>query len=502
MGRINRNPHPVLKNKNSLYAAFKAKDARFDGRIFVGISSTGIYCRPVCRAKQPKIGNCTFFPTAAAAEQAGYRPCLLCRPEAAPGASKTDASTQLAYRAARLLEETCSHQQSLDELAGRLDCTSRHLRRVFVQEYHVTPVQYVQTCRLLLAKTLLMNTQLSVLDAAMTAGFGSLRRFNALFKTRYRLTPTALRKQSLKKDHRSAELTVTLGYRPPYRWEDILRFFAARAVPGIELVQQGRYLRTVHLNTPEGKTISGWICVGHQPAKHALSLTMSENLLPVLSQVLARVKHLFDLYGDPHAIHETFSAANARHPGFFKIGTRLPACFDSFEMAVRAILGQQISVKAANTLAARIVQAFGRPVHTGIEGLTHIFPTGDDFLALDGPLENHLGPLGVTAARAGTIRALAQALRDGKIRLDANAHPEKEIQNLLAVRGIGNWTAQYIAMRAMAWPDAFLEADAGVKKALGAYNAADIADMAESWRPWRSYATLGLWNTLINGDTP
>lgn len=486
----------MLKNVSGLYAAFKAKDARFDGRFFVGISSTGIYCRPVCRAKQSKFENCTFYSTAAEAEQAGFRPCLLCRPELAPGSSVTDATANLVYRAARMLEENCGNVQSLDEFAGRLGCTDRHLRRVFTAEYNVSPVQYLQTCRLLLAKNLLTDTDLSVLDVAMAAGFGSLRRFNDLFKKQYKLSPTALRKPTSKEKKHNSDVTLALGYRPPYRWEEILNFLAGRAIAGVDAVKNGEYMRTVHLVNAEGKHVYGWIRVGHKSSNNALIVTVNETLLPVLPLVLARVRHLFDLYCDPDAVYQMLSSMNNIRPGLCVLGIRLPGCFNAFEMAVRAVLGQQITVKAASTLAARIVNTYGTPIQTGIEGLTHVFPSPEDILALDGPIENHLGPLGVIAARSRIIYDLARAIVQREIDFGLSAQPEEEIKKLMTIRGVGSWTAQYIAMRTMEWPDAFLETDVGVKKALGTYISKELLEMAEAWRPWRSYATINLWNAL------
>ena len=487
----------MTDNRNALYAAFKAKDARFDGRFFVGISSTGIYCRPVCRARQPKPENCTFYPTAAEAEQAGYRPCLLCRPELAPGGSITDATANLVYRAARTLEENCGTGQNLEEIADRLGCTDRHLRRVFTAEYHVSPVQYLQTCRLLLVKNLLTDTDLTVLEVAMAAGFGSLRRFNDLFKKQYQLSPTALRKSASGRKKHDSNVTLALGYRPPYRWQEMLDFLAARAITGVEVVENGEYARTAHFTTTEGKHVYGWVRVKHRALKHALAVTASETLLPVLPQVLARVRHLFDLYCAPDEVYETLRVMNDIRPGLCVLGTRVPGCFDAFEMAARAVLGQQITVKAASTLAARIVGAYGTPVQTGIEGLTHVFPSPEDILALEGTIESHLGPLGVIASRSKTIRELAQAFVQEKIGFDLCSQPEEEIKKLMAIHGIGNWTAQYIAMRTMEWPDAFLETDVGVKKALQPHTPKELLKMSEAWRPWRSYATVNLWNALL-----
>lgn len=467
----------MLENKSGLYAAFMAKDTRFDGRFFVGISSTGIYCRPVCRAKQPKAENCTFYHTAAEAEQAGYRPCLLCRPELAPGSSITDAAADLVYRAARMLEENCGSGQSLGELSRRLGCTDRHLRRVFTAEYNVSPVQYLQTCRLLLAKNLLTDTDLSVLEVAMAAGFGSLRRFNDLFKKHYHLSPTALRKRTLEEKKPGGDVTLALGYRPPYPWDQILQFLDGHAIPGIDMVKDRAYIRTVHLVTVGKKHVYGWVRVSHKLQKNALSVTVSETLLSVLPQVLARIRYLFDLYCDPDAVYETLQVMNDVRPGLCILGTRLPGCFNTFEMAVRTVLGQQITVRAANTLAARIASSYGTSIQTGISGLTHVFPSPEDILALEGAIENHFGPLGVITARSRTIYELAKGIVEGKIQLTLPAQPEKEIKKLTEIPGIGSWTAQYIAMRAMGWPDAFLE-------------------MAKEWSPWRSYAAINLWNRL------
>lgn len=486
----------MLSNDAGLYDAFKALDARFDGRVFVGVSSTGIYCRPVCRARKPIAENCTFFATAAEAEQAGYRPCLLCRPELAPGTSITDASSALAQRAARVLEEHCGNGETLEDLAGRLGCTGRHLRRVFMEEFHVTPVQYLQTCRLLLAKNLLTDTNLPVIDVAMASGFGGLRRFNGAFKDHYHLTPTDLRKRVSKEKKHSGNITVYLGYRPPYRWNEIRRFLDGRAIPGVDLVRDDMYWRTVHILDSHKKHVFGWLKVSHSAIKNALGVTISETLLSVLPQVLGRVKNMFDLYCDPEIIYQALSSMNDIRPGLCVPGTRLPGCFDPFEMSVRAILGQQITVKAASTLAGSIVNKFGMPVETGIDGLTHTFPSPDSILALEGPIEEHLGQLGVIASRSRTILALANAFAHMEVDFGICSDPEAEIRKLMSIKGIGSWTAQYIAMRTMSWPDAFLETDVGIKKALAGYTAKELLQTAEQWRPWRSYATINLWNSL------
>ena len=302
-----------------------------------------------------------------------------------------------------------------------------------------------------------------MLDVALAAGFGSLRRFTDVFKRHYHLSPTALRKRMSEEKGTDGDITLALGYRPPYPWENMLKFLAGRAIAGVDMIKNNTYMRTAHFITTGGKHSYGWVRVGHKARKNVLTVTVSESLLPVLPQVLARVRRLFDLHCDPDAVYEILQSMNTIRPGLCVLGTRIPGCFDAFEMAVRAVLGQQITVKAASTLAAR--------------------------------LELHLGSLGVTAARAKTIHELARSLAEGEISFDLCAQPEETIKKLMTIRGIGSWTAQYIAMRALAWPDAFLETDAGVKKALPPCTSKERMKLAEAWRPWRSYATVNLWNS-------
>lgn len=479
---------------SSYYAAFAAKDARFDGRFFVGVQSTGIYCRPVCRARLPKASNCTFFSTAASAELAGFRPCLLCRPELAPGISVTDGNATLARRAAQLIEAHCSDGLGLELLADRLGYTSRHVRRAFTEELGVTPIQYLQTCRLLLAKQLLTDTELPVVDVAMASGFGSLRRFNGAFKQHYRLSPTMLRRESHPEP--KPGITVALGYRPPYEWDAVLSFLAARVITGVELVKDDSYARTARFFTADGRIMSGWLKVTHQAYRQRLLVTLSPSLLPVISQVLSRVRILFDLDCEPRIIADSLESMNEVRPGSLVPGMRVPGCFDPFEMVTRAVLGQQISVKSAGTLAARIADRFGTPIETGIEGLTGAFPTAAEVLQLADNIEEHFGVLGVVSARSRTIAALAAAMEHGELELENSPAPSREVEKLLDIKGIGRWTANYIAMRVMAWPDIFLETDAGIKKALAPLTPKQSLELAESWRPWRSYATFALWNSL------
>lgn len=485
-----------MNDSTGLYEAFISKDPRFDGRFFVGISSTGIYCRPICKARQPKEENCSFYATAAEAEQAGYRPCLLCRPELAPGSSVMDSKSSVAKRAARYIEENCGDIENISEVAEHFHVTDRHLRRIFTEEYNVSPIKYLQTCRLLLAKNLLTETNLPVIDIAMASGFGSLRRFNDLFKSHYSLSPSSLRKNLPDDRDSTSQISISIGYRPPYLWREMLNFLAGRAIPGVEVVSDDEYMRTVALKNFHGEYVYGWIRVSNNIKKNTLVVKLSESLLPVLTQVITRVKSQFDTNCDPYIIFEKLKSMNEIKDGLAVLGTRLPGSFNPFEMSVRAVLGQQITVKAASTIAGRFVREFGTPIETGIHGLDYIFPLSEDILKLEGPIENHLGPLGIIKTRSRTIYELARHTVDETIDFSSSAIVEEEIEKLLEVPGIGNWTAKYIAMRTMEWTDAILETDVGIKKALAPMTPNEITKLSEEWRPWRSYANINLWNSL------
>jgi len=490
--------HNHLLDGSACYAAMLAHDSRFDGRFFCGVSSTGIYCRPICRVKPPKEENCSFFISAAAAEAAGYRPCLRCRPELAPGLAPMDSVTRLARIAALIMEEDLLTDRNIPELAVMLGITDRHLRRVFSAEYGVSPVQYLQTRRLLLAKNLLTDTQLSVTDVAMTAGFGSIRRFNDLFKKRYRLTPGRFRNKDKGPAKDIDGITLFLEYRPPYAWNELLSFLEARAIPGVESIAQGTYRRTAAVK--KGETVHyGWISVSNMPRRNALSVTVAPTLLPVLPQVLARTRHLFDVDCNPSNVYEKLVTMNRLAPDMCVPGIRLPGCFDPFEISVRAVLGQQITVKAARTLATRLAQVLGREMETPFAELALTFPLPDEIRALKAPIEDHLGPLGITGARARSIHALAEALRTGSITLSPHADPGREMEKLLKLPGFGPWTVHYIAMRALAWPDVFPHTDHGLKKALAGMSPEEMQTLAKTWSPWRSYATITLWNFLKKG---
>ena len=487
----------MVLDDQACYAALKAHDTRFDGRFFIGVSSTGIYCRPICRVKIPKAENCSFYVSAAAAESAGFRPCLKCRPELAPGNSLMDSVEQIARKAALAIEGGKLTDSSLSGLADTLGITDRHLRRAFAAEYGVSPVQYLQTCRLLLAKSLLTDTDLPVTEVAMSSGFGSIRRFNDLFKARYKTAPQNLRKLNTRHQPKTqGGITLFLGYRPPYEWETLLSFLADRAISGIENVAEDSYKRTVTVQSGN-KTHRCWISVINVPQRNSLAVTLSPTLLPVLSKVLSKLRLFFDVNCNPQEIFEKLAAMNSLVEGMCVPGIRLPGSFDPFEIAIRALLGQQISVKAARTLAMRFTAMFGESIDTPYRELTRTFPAPETICGLAPPVEDKLGPLGITGARARSIFNLAQALTQGHVRLSPHlANPAEEMEKLLQLPGFGPWTVQYLAMRALAWPDAFPHTDHGVKKALRGLDDAKILSLSESWRPWRSYATFALWNSL------
>jgi AraC family transcriptional regulator of adaptative response / DNA-3-methyladenine glycosylase II len=476
----------------SAYRAMLSHDARFDGVFFVGVTSTGIYCRPICRVKTPQRKNCRFFPTAEMAEKARFRPCLRCRPELAPGLAPVDHAHRVAQLIVHRIDEGLVGDESgLEAIAARFGIGSRQLRRIAQQELGVSPIELKQTRRLLLAKQLLTETRLPVTEIAFASGFSSLRRFNAAFSSQYRMPPTRLRKRVA--EH-GPELpaadtsTLQLSYRPPYDWEGILAFLGARMMQGVEFVTGDSYARTVRLGRH-----TGWVRVTHYPEKHALQVSFTHSLTPVLPSLLGRLRHLFDLSARPDLIgahlrkDPRLNKGVARNPGL-----RVPGAFDGFELAVRAILGQQITVKAATTLAGRWAGAFGEEIKTPFPGLSRLSPLADAVARVQ---PGDLAQLGLVRARAASILGLARAFRAGSLQLETGADPEAAIRQLVALPGIGQWTAHYIAMRALRWPDAFPKEDIAVRNCLGGVSAKQAEAMSQAWRPWRSYAVVHLWKS-------
>ena len=448
--------------------ARRSRDARFDGRFFIGVTSTKIYCRPICPARSPKDENIRYFPTAAAAEAAGLRPCLRCRPEASPGTPAWFGTSSLVSRGLRLISEGALDGAGVDRLADRLGVTARHLRRLFLQHLGATPLQVALTRRAHFAKKLLDETALPFNQVATAAGFGSLRRFNGHIRRTYSRTPTALRRLAPLKGCPTLlarqvgrcdteSYRFRLAYRPPYDWDAMLAFLAARATPGVESAGARSYRRTI---TVDGK--HGSIAVVPSASGPALELEVRFPDPRSLLFIVERVRRMFDLGADPAAIADHLGADPLlreplrRHPGI-----RTPGAWDGFELSVRAILGQQISVRGATTIAGRVAAMFGAPVDDGT-GLTTLFPTAAQLS--DAPLEN----AGVVSARAHAIRTLAQRVSDGTIAF-SDAHGASE---LTTIAGIGDWTAQYIAMRALGEPDAFPSGDLILCRQAGCADAA------------------------------
>lgn len=473
------------------YQALVSRDARFDGRFFVGVSSTGIYCRPICRVRRPKQENCTFYESAAAAEGSGFRPCLRCRPELAPGQSPMEASAQLAQRMALALQSDDDDDAGVARLGARFGVSERHARRVFGAEFGVSPVEFLQTHRLLTAKRLLTDTTMPIAEVAGASGFASLRRFNALFHDRYRLKPSDLRKGHKAKNS-EAGFRFCLPFRPPYDARQMLEFLGLRAISGMEACDGETYRRTVAL-TQKGQRFVGWFSARFGTSA-ALEIVVSPSLGPVLPAVLARIAHLFDLDGQPTDVSACLGPLAEAHPGL-----RVPGVMDGFEIAVRAVLGQQVTVKAARTLAMRVLETFGEPITTPFEDLRWTFPSAERLAAV---LPEELGALGILRTRSATIKALARAVATKELRLEPGVDVDSTLQALLRLPGIGEWTANYIALRALAWPDAFLATDHGVHAALPGLSTAQIHARAEAWRPWRGYAVMQLWASLDTTEAP
>ncbi|HEY2256418.1 MAG TPA: AlkA N-terminal domain-containing protein [Variovorax sp.] len=490
---------------DACYLAMKTHDARFDGTFFTAVTSTGIYCRPVCRVKAPRRENCCFFHHAAQAEAAGFRPCLRCRPELAPRAaswSTEDASRILALQAARLIDEPDAWAEDgpgAARIAARMGVSDRHLRRIFESQFGVSPLQYLQTRRLLAAKQLIADTSLPMTQVALASGFASVRRFNAAFVTHYGLNPSALRRAGASAGGMAGagSVEVRLGFRPPYDSEAMLAFFERRALGGVESLDQAagarQYARTLRV-THAGRSLDGWLSLRFDPGREQLLLCVGESLAPSLPIVISRVRAMLDLDAEPMAINRALHASFPHGDGL-----RVPGTVDGFELAVRAVLGQQITVAAARTLGTRLVQAFGAAIVTPVDGLDRLFPTP---AAIAGAGGDALGRLGIVRQRQAALLALANEVMAGRLVLHAGADVPATLAALQALPGIGEWTSQYIAMRALRWPDAFPAGDVALQKALGVGSARAAAEASLAWRPWRGYAVLRAWHGPMPAAQP
>lgn len=470
------------------YRAVLARDARHDGRFFTCVKTTGIYCRPICPARPPKLENCRFAPTAAAAQAAGFRPCLRCRPESSPDLDAWRGTSATVSRGLKLIEGGALDGGDVASLADRLEIGDRQLRRLFRQHVGATPIAVAQTRRVLLAKQLIHQTDLSMIDVAMASGFNSVRRFNETFQQLYRRPPSQLRRRASAASP-APEISLLLPYRPPYDWAAMLRFLQVRAITGLEVVTNDTYSRVIQLDD-----VVGSIHVAHAPEDSALRVIVRFPRLNMLSAIIARVRRMFDLSTEPGAIVAALSCDSLLAPLIAaRPGLRVPGAWDGFEIAVRALLGQQITLKAATRLASRLVFAIGTRVDDslGIPGLTHAFPRPERF-KLD-----VLAGLGMPKARAAAIAGIAAAARADARLFDPRRDLAEAVARLRDLPGVGEWTAQYIAMRALGESDAFLAADVAVQRRFAQFakrpTVPQLLLHAERWRPWRAYAMLHLW---------
>jgi AraC family transcriptional regulator of adaptative response / DNA-3-methyladenine glycosylase II len=485
-----------LLDRETCYRALQSRDARFDGVIFVGVSSTGIYCRPVCPARTPQFKHCRFFASAAGAQEAGFRPCLRCRPETAPEMAVWRGTSNTVSRALGLISEGAldGRGRGVDKLAERLGVGERQLRRLFLQHLGASPISVAQTRRVLFAKQLIHETRMSMTQIAMASGFSSVRRFNETFQVLFRRPPSALRRKGAEA-LAGKEVTLRLRYRPPYDWTSMLSFLSARAIAGVEVVENDRYFRSIEMSGRAGS-----IDVSHEPDHQCLSVRILVSNVRMLPAVVFRVRRLFDLGADIETIGAHLAADAmlaplvARRPGL-----RAPGGWDGFELAIRAVLGQQISVAAARGYAGQLVERHGRPVASAFRihpRLTHAFPQPERLAE---------GPAGIAmpASRLKTIKAVAQAaLADANLFRPAG-DVDATVSRLLEIPGVGPWTAHYIALRASRETDAFPATDVGLLRGAAALlgekiAAADLLKRAEAWRPWRAYAAQHLWSA--DGD--
>jgi AraC family transcriptional regulator of adaptative response / DNA-3-methyladenine glycosylase II len=460
-----------------------SRDARFDGKFFIAVLTTKIYCRPICPARTCKETNVRYYSSAAAAAEAGFRPCLRCRPECSPGTPAWLGTSNTVSRALRLISESGLGNKGIEGLAERVGVGSRHLRRLFLRHLGATPLAIAQTRRLHFAKKLIDETRLPMSQIALASGFGCVRRFNAAIRNFYHRTPTQIRHLARQKRTQSEDQYIfRLNFRPPYHWQGMLDFLAPRCTPGLEVVEAGCYRRTICANGH-----GGYFEVSPDNERNMLVARIEIADPQSLFLIVERVRAMFDLNADWADIVETLGNDPALREQLKAYpGLRVPGCWNGFELATRAILGQQITVKGATVLAGRLVSRFGRPFN-GPRGLTHLFPE-PEVLA-----DAELAIIGLTAARAETIRALAHAVCGGKINFAGIVDSEAFLSRLCEIPGIGKWTAHYVAMRAMGEPDAFPSTDLGLLRAMNLTSPHELECRSEIWRPWRAYAAMYLW---------
>jgi AraC family transcriptional regulator, regulatory protein of adaptative response / DNA-3-methyladenine glycosylase II len=480
---------PMDLDRTACYRAISTRDARFDGRLFVGVKTTGVYCRPICPARTPKFENVMFFAAAAAAQEAGFRPCLRCRPEVSPELAFWRGTSNTVSRALALIEAGGLDDDDMEGLTDRLGVGARQLRRLFRQHIGASPLAVAQTRRVLLAKQLIHETRLSMAEVALASGFGSVRRFNEIFLKMFGRGPATLRRHRDRARRDADALSVRLAYRPPYDWDAMLSFLALRAIPGVEQVGRDFYRRSIAIGRQAGT-------IRVAPAdKNRVDVTIRFPDMSALAQIIARARRVFDLAADPEMIGAHLATDPALAPLVAaRPGLRVPGAWDGFELAMRAVFGQQITVTAATRLLGRLVELHGAPLPGSVrdEGLSHLFPTPGRVATLD-PAR-----LPMPSARANAVTSLAKAVSLDPLIFSPGASLEGATAKLRSLPGIGEWTAQYIAMRELREPDAFPAADVGLLRAMidadgRRPSPAELLARAESWRPWRAYAALHLW---------
>jgi len=478
------------------YRALASRDARFDGRFFTGVTTTGVYCRPICPARTPARGNVRFYGCAAAAEADGFRPCRRCRPDTAPGTPAWQGAPATVARGLRMIRDGALDEEGIDRFAARLGLGARQVRRLFEAHVGAPPTEIARTRRVHFARTLVDDPSLRLADIAFAAGFQSVRQFNHAFRQTFHAAPRTLRRSTRAQGPPgdTGGVALRLAFRPPFDFAWLLGLLAGRAAPGVERAERDVYRRTVAIGGA-----AGWIEVtrgdlgDRRPEDlRYLQVRASANLAPHLLRVASGVRRVFDLDADPSAIGRALSSdARLARAVRARPGLRVPGSWDPWEIAMRAIIGQQISVEAATTIVGRIVARAGTLVETPFEGLTHLFPPPQEVAAAD------LSGIGMPGARVATLTRVAAGLADGTIRLEAGGSHEETVRALCAIKGIGPWTAEYIALRALGEPDAFPAGDLGLRKALGGgtpVTEKDAAAAAEAWRPWRGYAAMYLWS--------
>lgn len=478
----------MLLNPDDFEAARQARDARFDGRFFVGVLTTGIYCRPVCPVRVPKKENVQLYKTAAGAAAAGFRPCLRCRPESSPGTPARSGASWKVSRALQLIDQGFLDEGSVDELADQIEVGPRQLSRLFQTHLGASPVELAQTRRLHFAKKLIDETSMPLSEICFAAGFGSVRRFNAVFAKTYQRSPKALREKR-KTNNKAADqeegIQITLSFRPPFDWKSHLAFLAYRSIPGVEVVTANSYGRTISLDG-----VAGHFIVEFADNSYQINVEIHYPESRQLYQIIDSIKSIFDLRADSEQVDNFLAKDKALKPMVKQLpGLRVPGCWSGFEVAVRAILGQQVTVKAASTLVSRIAERYGEAYDCAVEGLSHVFPEAEKLQRAK--MDN----MGIVTQRIAAIRAIATLVAKDGMQIDCTVDTEEFIKNICSIKGIGEWTALYIAMRALNDPNAFPYSDLILRRSVSSEELTpkQLLALSEAWQPWRAYAVILLW---------